>query len=108
MSKLEDLEPGLRLAGVIPGQNVSVIAVQPHGADTLELTYKTADGELGQRVLGRDAEERLTIAQMEARPLNAEAADFKLERSVREYLGWSEILAKATTSTHHEPAQPGN
>ena len=36
MSKLEDLQPGLRLAGVIPGQNVSVIAVQPHGGDAIE------------------------------------------------------------------------
>ena len=47
MSKLEDLQPGLRLAGVIPGQNVSVIAVQPHGDDAIELTYKTAEGDLG-------------------------------------------------------------
>jgi hypothetical protein len=39
VSKLEDLQPGLRLAGVIPGQNVSVIAVQPHGSDAIELTY---------------------------------------------------------------------
>lgn len=36
MSKLEDLHPGLQLAGVIPGQNVSVIAVQPHGGDAIE------------------------------------------------------------------------
>ena len=47
VSKLEDLQPGLRLAGVIPGQNVSVIAVQPHGDDAIELTYKTAKGDLG-------------------------------------------------------------
>jgi superfamily II DNA or RNA helicase len=78
VSKLEDLQPGLRLSGVIPGQNVSVIAVQPHGDDAIELTYKTAEGELGQRVLGRDAEENLATAQLEARPLDAVAADFKL------------------------------
>ena len=78
MSRLEDLQPGLRLAGVIPGQNVAVIAVQPHGADAIELTYKTAEGDLGQRVLGRDAEEKLAIASVEARPLDADAADFKL------------------------------
>lgn len=78
MSNLEDLQPGLRLAGVIPGESVAVIAVQPHGADAVELTYKTAEGELGQRVLGRDAEANLAITQAEARPLDAEAADFKL------------------------------
>ena len=78
VSKLEDLQPGLRLAGVIPGQNVSVIAVQPHGLDAVELTYKSAEGALGQRVLGRGAEEKLAIASAEARPLYADAADFKL------------------------------
>jgi len=78
VSKLEDLHPGLRLAGVIPGQTVSVIAVQPHGADAIELTYKTVEGELGQRVLGRDAEANLATADAEARPLDAVAADFKL------------------------------
>jgi hypothetical protein len=73
MSKLEDLQPGLRLAGLIPGQNVAVIAVQPHGDDAVKLTYKTAEGELGDRVLGRDAEEKLAIVQLEARPLDAVA-----------------------------------
>ena len=63
---------------MIPGQTVSVIAVQPHGDDAIELTYKTAEGDLGQRVLGRDAEENLAIAHAEARPLDAIAADFKL------------------------------
>jgi hypothetical protein len=38
--------PVYRLAGVIPGQSVSVIAVQPHGAVAAELTYKTAEAKL--------------------------------------------------------------
>jgi hypothetical protein len=51
MTNLEDLQPGLRLAGLIPGATIAVIAVQPHGGDAIELTYKTANGKLGQRVL---------------------------------------------------------
>jgi hypothetical protein len=78
VSRLEDLHPGLRLAGVIPGQNVAVIAVQPHGADAIELTYTTAEGDLGQRVLGSRRRPKLVIARAEARPLDATAADFKL------------------------------
>ncbi len=78
MTKLEDLQAGLRLAGVIPGQNVAVIGVQPHGSDAVELTYKTAEGELGQRILGREAEDTLSIAKARGRPLDAVAADFKL------------------------------
>ena len=100
MSKLEDLQPGLRLAGVIPGQNVSVIAVQPHGADAIELTYKTAEGDLGQRVLGRDAEEKLAIAHAEARPLDAVAADFKLVAECQriKLAGLSDPMLAVTTS----------
>ncbi|MCW3047077.1 MAG: rapA [Solirubrobacterales bacterium] len=100
MSKLEDLQPGLRLAGVIPGQNVAVIAVQPHGPDAIELTYKTAEGDLGQRVLGRDAEEKLAIAHAEARPLDAVAADFKLVAECQriKLAGLSDPMLAVTTS----------
>ncbi len=100
MSKLEDLQPGLRLAGVIPGQNVSVIAVQAHGADAIELTYKDAAGDLGQRVLDRDAEDDLVIAQAEARPLDAPAADFKLVAECQriKLAGLSDPMLAVTTS----------
>ncbi len=100
VSKLEDLQPGLRLAGIIPGQNVSVIAVQPHGGDAIELTYKTTGGELGQRVLGRDAEANLMIAQPEARPLDAVAADFKLVAECQriKLAGLSDPMLAVTTS----------
>jgi len=100
VSKLEDLQPGLRLAGVIPGQNIAVIAVQPHGADAIELTYKTAEGQLGQRVLGRDAETTLAIAQAEARPLDAAAADFKLVAECQriKLAGLSDPMLAVTTS----------
>ncbi len=108
MSKLEDLQPGLRLAGVIPGQNVAVIAVQPHGADAIELTYKTAEGGLGQRVLGRDAEAKLAIAQAEARPLDAPAADFKLVAECQriKLAGlWDPMLAVTTSDIQPLPHQ---
>ena len=41
---LEELKPGLRIDGLIPAEAVTVIAAQWHGADALELTYKTAAG----------------------------------------------------------------
>ncbi len=85
---------------MIPGQNVAVIAVQPHGADAMELTYKTADGQLGQRVLGRDAEAMVAIAQAEARPLDAAAADFKLVAECQriKLAGLSDPMLAVTTS----------
>src|SRR4051794_30690736 len=36
MSVLEDLKPGLRLDGIVPGELVTVIAAQPHGPDVIE------------------------------------------------------------------------
>ena len=100
MSKLEDLKPGLQLAGVIPGQPVSVIAVQPHGGDAIELTYKSEEGGLGQRVLGRDAEAALHIVQAQARPLDAIAADFKLAAECQriKLAGLSDPMLAVTTS----------
>jgi superfamily II DNA or RNA helicase len=108
MSKLEDLQPGLRLSGVIPGQHVAVIAVQPHGADAIELTYKTAAGDLAQRVLGRDAEANLAIANAEARPLDAPAADFKLVAECQriKLAGlWDPMLAVTTSDIQPLPHQ---
>ncbi|MBA3371385.1 MAG: helicase, partial [Thermoleophilaceae bacterium] len=100
MSKLEDLQPGLLLTGVIPGQSVSVIAVHPHGPDAIELTFKSAEGKLEQRVLGRDAEEKLAAAQVEARPFDALAADFKLVAECQriKLAGLSDPMLAVTTS----------
>lgn len=75
---LEELKSGLRVDGLIPAQVVTVIAAQWHGTDALELTYKAANGTLGQQVVFRKDEEQLTIAQTGARPFDANAADFKL------------------------------
>jgi superfamily II DNA or RNA helicase len=76
--KLEDLASGMRLAGVLPGDSVQIVAVQWHGADALELTYKSAGGDLSQRVLYRADEASLSRALRGGRPFDASAGDFKL------------------------------
>lgn len=75
---LEELKAGLRLHGLIPAEVVTVIAVQWHGGDALELTYKTTAGGLGQQVVFRKDEDALTVAQTGSRSLDASASDFKL------------------------------
>lgn len=75
---LEELKSGLRLQGLIPAEVVTVIAVQWHGGDALELTYKTAAGGLGQQVVFRKDEEALTVARTGSRSFDASASDFKL------------------------------
>ncbi|MCX4783118.1 hypothetical protein [Streptomyces sp. NBC_01264] len=68
---LEELKPGLRIDGVIPAEVVTVIAAQWHGANALELTYKTAQGGLDQRVVFRKDEEKLSVAHSGSRAFDA-------------------------------------
>ena len=78
MSRLEDIQPDVRLAGVIPGQAVTVVGVKWHGEDSLTVTYVAPDASLGQRVLARDAEHVLSIEAAAARPLDADPQQYKL------------------------------
>ncbi|KHL03147.1 helicase-related protein [Sinomonas humi] len=75
---LEELKPGLRIAGLIPAEAITVIAAQWHGTGALELTYKTAAGGLGQQVVFRKDQDALSVAQAGGRAFDASASDFKL------------------------------
>ena len=75
---LEELKPGLRIDGLIPAEVITVIAVQWHGSEALELTYKTAAGGLGQQVVFRKDELKLAVAHSGSRAFDATASDFKL------------------------------
>ncbi|EWT02609.1 helicase [Intrasporangium oryzae NRRL B-24470] len=75
--KLEDIASGAHVEGLGPTTAV-VLAVQWHGEDALEVTYKAASGLLGQRVVYRSDEPTLKPANVGGRPFDASAADFKL------------------------------
>ena len=46
-----DITAGVRLAGVVPNAEVTVVALQVHGPESATLTYRTADGQLGERLI---------------------------------------------------------
>ncbi|MFF0064721.1 DEAD/DEAH box helicase [Streptomyces sp. NPDC005279] len=75
---LEEFKPGLRIDGLIPAEAVTVIAAQWHGANAVELTYKTAGGGLDQRVVFRKDEDKLSVAHSSSRAFDAPASDFQL------------------------------
>ncbi|REK81280.1 DUF3883 domain-containing protein [Rhodococcus erythropolis] len=106
--QLENLKTGLRLAGVIPADVVTVIAVQWHGADALELTYKTTAGALGQQVVFRRDQDQLDVAQSGSRPFDAPASDFKLAAEAQR-IGlaglFDPMLAVATSDVQPLPHQ---
>ncbi|MDU2928490.1 DEAD/DEAH box helicase, partial [Bradyrhizobium sp.] len=79
MSLLEDLKPGASIRGVLPNGIVTVVNVQWFGSDAIELTYKDAEGKVGNELLYRDRESDLEIVE-EGRPwsFDGDGALFRL------------------------------
>lgn len=82
MARLEALQRGVSLRGIVPNELVTVIDVQRYGADALELTYKDAQGQPATRLLYRDDEPSLELVT-EDRPWSFDA-DGQLFRLVSE------------------------
>jgi len=56
VSKLEQLQRGTLVKGILPEENVTIIDVSWHGSDVAEVTYKSSSGRLGSELLYRDNE----------------------------------------------------
>ena len=61
MVRLEELTQGTIVKGILPNQQVTVVAAKPLGAVGIELTYKAADGQLSSELLYRESESSLEI-----------------------------------------------
>ena len=61
--RLEDLQTGAALRGVLPDTLVTVVSVQWFGSEAVELTYKTAAGAVANELLYRHDEDRLEIVE---------------------------------------------
>lgn len=106
--RLEELERGQGLTGVVPGAAAQVIAVDWHGEDAVALTYKTIEGGLGERVLYRSDEPNIDIAKGSGRAFDAPAADFKLAAECQriKLAGlYDPMLAVATSDVQPLPHQ---
>ncbi|MHB9150041.1 MAG: helicase-related protein [Thermoleophilia bacterium] len=61
---LEDLQPNAAVRGVLPDDALAtVVSVQWFGSEALELTYKTATGNVANILLYRDDEPRLEVIE---------------------------------------------
>jgi SNF2 family DNA or RNA helicase len=59
--RLEDLQRGASVKGIIPDSLVTVVDIRWHGSDVVELTYKDAQGRPQIELLYRDREPTLEI-----------------------------------------------
>jgi SNF2 family DNA or RNA helicase len=63
LARLEDLTPGARVTGIVPGTAVTVVQVEWHGTSALTLTHREDNGRVDHEILYRDAESRLQIEE---------------------------------------------
>jgi len=64
MARLEDLATGTRLTGLAASGSATVESVQWIGEQALKVIYRDSDGQLGDRLLYRDDEPPLPVADM--------------------------------------------
>ncbi|MCX4151758.1 MULTISPECIES: helicase-related protein [Paraburkholderia] len=79
MLKLEAVTKNTLLTGIEPDQIARVMSVEPAGEDAIAIVYKTGDGRLGERMILRDEEASIALAEV-GRPwgFDASGEDFKL------------------------------
>lgn len=79
MTKLEDLKPDASVKGIVPDSLVTVVTMKWFGSDAIELTYKTATGQVANELLYRHDEPRIEIA-VRGRPwsFDGDGAMFRL------------------------------
>jgi len=77
--RLEDIQPGAVLRGILPDALVLVISVQWHGSDALTLVYRDPAGKVADELLFRHDEARLELVQ-QGRPwsFDGDGALFRL------------------------------
>jgi len=63
MTKLEDLKQNASVKGIVADSLVQVIDVKWYGSDAVELTYKTATGQVANELLYREDEPRIEVVE---------------------------------------------
>ncbi|GAB2445519.1 helicase-related protein [Streptosporangium sandarakinum] len=107
--RLEDLTPGAVVGGVTPGVDVSVVAVKWYGSDAVDLTYRTAGGQVEDQLLSRDHESRLSLRKPSAAyGFDGDGALFKLAAEalrIRMAARFDPMLAVTTSDLEPLPHQ---
>jgi len=62
MAILEDIKPNSQIKGILPSGPVTVLSVQWHGSDVVEITYRDVSGKLGSELLFRDRQADLEVS----------------------------------------------
>ena len=83
MLEFDDLVTGMRLSGVVADGDITVVAVDVHGAGSATVTYRTADGRLGERIVSSDDLGKLSEVSERRWSFDADGAMFCLASEAR-------------------------
>ena len=85
-----DITSGKRLAGVVADGDVAVVALEAHGETSATLTYRTADGKLGELILTLDDLAGITEVSARRWTFDADGAMFRLASEARR-MKWAHL-----------------
>ncbi|MGC1184871.1 MAG: helicase-related protein [Candidatus Dormiibacterota bacterium] len=84
MARLEDLTAGTLVTGIVPGDEVTVVAVSWHGQEAVTLTYQETSGQVSQRLLFRADEPSIELGGPKRRwSFDGDGAAFRLAAEAR-------------------------
>jgi superfamily II DNA or RNA helicase len=106
---LEDLTPGCVVSGVTATGSVVVVAAKWYGTNAVNVTYRSADGQVADQLLYRDHEPRLSVQEASsAYGLDGDGALFKLAAEalrIRMAARFDPMLAVTTSDLEPLPHQ---
>ncbi|MDQ6797218.1 MAG: DEAD/DEAH box helicase, partial [Actinomycetota bacterium] len=82
-ARLEDLKPGTVARGLVADEAVTVVQTEWHGTDVLTLTYRRADGGVGNELIYRDHNLVIEVEDDQAWTFDADGAQFRLAAEAR-------------------------
>ena len=85
-----DLIAGQRLAGVIADGDVIVVAIDIHGPGSATLTYRSSDGQLGERILTSDDLGGISEVSTQRWTFDGDGAAFRLASEARR-MKWAHL-----------------
>ena len=85
-----DLVAGQRLAGVIADGDVIVVAIDIHGPGSATLTYRSSDGQLGERILTSDDLGVISEVSTQRWTFDGDGAAFRLASEARR-MKWAHL-----------------
>ena len=86
----QEIVAGKRLAGVVADGEITVVAVESHGESSATLTYRTGEGQLGERIVTPDDLTKISEVSQRRWTFDADGASFRLASEARR-MKWAHL-----------------